>query len=141
MCWQPRVGKNRFCGVVTAFNSGVVMYATGQFEMLAGDFSKGVVNFVGNEVRISAGLHGEMRMANEISSIAIATEETIKKTGGTIGWGLAGAAVLGPVGLLAGLVVGGKKTEVTFIMVFDDGKKLLGRCEKSTFNELMKLTF
>ena len=117
------------------------MLNEGKFEMLGGDFSKGMVSFGLGEIRIDRGGFGEMRVAKEVASLMVASEETFKKTGGTVGWGLAGAAIFGPLGLLAGLVLGGKKTEVVFIMVFDDGKKLLGKCDSKTYGKLQIMTF
>lgn len=102
--------------------------ANDTFGVLAGDFLTGTVSFSGGELRISTGSgFGEMLYAKEVACLEVASEESFKKTGGTIGWGLTSAAVFGPVGLLAGLVLGGKKKEVTFIMMFEDGRKLLGK--------------
>src|SRR3546814_10870207 len=50
-----------------------------------------------------------------IADLEPASEESVKRIGGTLGWGAAGALVLGPVGLLAGLLAGGRGTEVTFV--------------------------
>lgn len=112
------------------------------FDVLAGDFSTGTVSFSCGEIRINRGTgFGEMLYAKEITCLEIASEESFKKTGGTIGWGLAGAAVFGPLGLLAGLVLGGKKKEVTFIMMFEDGRKLLGKADEKTFSKLRVMTF
>jgi hypothetical protein len=72
----------------------------------------------------------------EIESIEITNEEDIKSLGGTIGWGAVGDVVLGPVGLLAGLLIGGKKKEVTFIAKFKDGRKLLGTTDNKTYVEI-----
>ena len=61
----------------------------------------------------------------------------IKKHAGKIGWGLAGAIALGPVGLLAGLLLGGKqKKEVTFVAIIKDARKLLATTDNKTFIKL-----
>ena len=60
----------------------------------------------------------------------IASEENVKKIAGTVGWGIAGGLVLGPVGLLAGLLMGGKKKEITFIAKFKDNRKMLATTER-----------
>jgi hypothetical protein len=41
-------------------------------------------------------------------------EENDKKLGGTVGWGLVSGALLGPVGLLAGLFMGGRAKNAVF---------------------------
>ncbi|HDZ10045.1 hypothetical protein [Pseudohongiella sp.] len=71
----------------------------------------------------------------------IATEETVKKAAGTVGWGAAGALALGPVGLLAGLLLGGRKKEVTFIGKIVDGRKFLASSDNKTYVKLRAGTF
>ena len=61
--------------------------------------------------------------------------------GGTVGWGVVGATLLGPVGLLAGLLLGGKGKDVTFIMKLKDGRKLLGTVDGKTYTKLNALIF
>jgi hypothetical protein len=69
----------------------------------------------------------------ELDLLSIADEENVKKLGGTIGWGAAGGLLLGPVGLLAGLLLGGKKKEVTFVAKFKDGRKLIATTDSKTW--------
>ncbi|MEM9965012.1 MAG: hypothetical protein AAGC58_06665 [Asticcacaulis sp.] len=79
--------------------------------------------------------------ASQIESVEVASEESVKKLGGTVGWGAAGAMIFGPVGLLAGLLLGGRKNEVTFIAVFKDGKKILATTDAKTFTQIRAATF
>lgn len=78
---------------------------------------------------------------SELSGIEAATEESVKRIGGTIGWGAAGAILLGPVGLLAGLLGGGRGKDVTFVATFKDGRKLMGTTDSKTFVKLKALVF
>lgn len=78
----------------------------------------------------------ETILASELEYLALASEENVKKLGGTIGWGAAGAAVLGPMGLLAGLLLGGKMKEVTFVAKFKDGRKLVGTTDPKTWVDI-----
>jgi len=78
---------------------------------------------------------------SELTDVEIATEETVKKIGGTVGWGAAGAVILGPVGLLAGLLLGGKKKKVTFVAKFKDGRKFLGTTDAKTYTQLSAAAF
>lgn len=78
---------------------------------------------------------------SDIDEVMPASEENVKKIGGTVGWGVAGAALLGPVGLLAGLLLGGKGKEVTFIMKLKDGRKILATTDSKTYTKLTALTF
>ncbi len=84
---------------------------------------------------------GETIPLTQLETVEIATEESVKKIGGTVGWGAAGAVILGPVGLLAGLLLGGKKKEITFVAKFKDGRKLLAQTDSKTFTKLQAAVF
>lgn|SRR5690625_3429556 len=84
---------------------------------------------------------GEGIKLSELEEVEVASEESVKRLGGTIGWGVAGAVILGPVGLLAGLLAGGRKKEVTFVAKFKDGRKLLATTDSKTFTAMKAATF
>lgn len=113
----------------------------------AGDFNKGKakLNFTPNSFTFipEDGYNPAVYtyFPNEIQSLMIATEENVKKIGGTIGWGVAGAVLLGPVGLLAGLLMGGKGKDITFVLVLSDGKKMLATTDSKTYTQLTALSF
>lgn len=110
----------------------------------AGDFLKGNGQYsFGSLVLRTQGQKfiGESIPISELAEVDVATEDTVKKLGGTVGWGLAGAVALGPVGLLAGLLLGGKKKEITFVARFKDGRKLLATTDNKTFTKLKAATF
>ena len=116
-----------------------------KIKVLAGDFLEGDGMFSSNifllktEKKKSWG--GEAIPLDQLETIEIATEENVKKIGGTVGWGVAGAALLGPVGLLAGVLLGGKKKEVTFVAKFKDGRKLFASTDSKTFTKLQAAVF
>jgi len=110
----------------------------------AGDFLKGDSSFYFGSFCLRTTEHPWLRETIPISNletVEIASEESVKKIGGAIGWGAAGALVLGPVGLLAGLLFGGKKKEVTFVAKFKDGRKLLATTDNGTFVKLQAQVF
>lgn len=110
----------------------------------AGDFLKGDSQFSFGSLVLRTEAHsfvGEAIPVTQLESVEVASEESVKKIGGTIGWGAAGALVLGPVGLLAGLLLGGKKKEVTFVAKFKDGRKLLATTDSGTFTKLQAAVF
>src|SRR5438067_365502 len=45
----------------------------------------------------------------DLAELEVASEESTKKMMGAIGWGLVGDLALGPLGLLAGVLSGGKQ--------------------------------
>lgn len=79
--------------------------------------------------------------AEDIETLEQASEENVKRVAGTAGWGIAGGALLGSVGLLAGLVAGGRGKDVTFVVKFKDGKKLLGTTDSKTFTKMQAALF
>lgn len=110
----------------------------------AGDFLEGDGQFTLGSLVLKTKKHsfvGEAIPLTKLKMIEIATEDSVKKLGGTVGWGAAGALLLGPVGLLAGLLLGGKKKEVTFIAKFKDGRKLLATTDSKTFTKLQAAVF
>jgi len=110
----------------------------------AGDFLEGDGEYNFGSLTLKTKEHnflGETIPITELETVEIATEESVKKLGGTIGWGAAGAVILGPVGLLAGLLLGGKKKQVTFTVKFKDGRKLLASTDSKTFTKLQAAVF
>lgn len=79
--------------------------------------------------------------SDDIDVLEQASEESVKRLAGTAGWGVTGAVLLGPVGLLAGLLVGGRGKDVTFVVKFKDGKKLLGTTDSKTFTKIQASQF
>lgn len=84
---------------------------------------------------------GEKIPLGELETVEVASEENVKKIAGTVGWGAAGALLLGPVGLLAGALLGGKRKEVTFVAKFKDGRKLLATTDSKAFIQLQAAVF
>ena len=122
--------------------------ATRMFEIHAGDF-KACCNQIYRK-RWKIGLFllkkrgkfsREKIGVDQIDSLEIASEENVKRLEGTIGWGVAGGLLLGPVGLLAGLLAGGKSKDVTFICKFKDGRKFLATAPAKVYTEIMAARF
>jgi hypothetical protein len=106
-------------------------------KFLAGDFGK----TTGEVGRGKLAIGGRVMPLTSLGTVEIATEESVKRAGGTIGWGAAGAVLLGPVGLLAGLLLGGRGKEITFVAVLRDGRKILGTTTSKGYQEMLAATF
>lgn len=112
-------------------------------KILAGDFTKA------RSARFGAGcflftyglFKSETIKATDLEELEVASEENLKRLGGTLGWGIVGGLALGGVGALAGLLVGGRSKEVTFVAKFKDGRKLLATTEASTFKAIQAAIF
>ncbi|MBB3142834.1 hypothetical protein [Halomonas organivorans] len=117
----------------------------GEFKVHAGDFATNrKAQFLPNTFfmpKADAIWGNEKYQSTDVEELAPASEENVKRIGGTVGWGAAGAVILGPVGLLAGLLAGGRKKEVTFIVKFTDGKKALCTADNKTFTKMQASQF
>ena len=115
-----------------------------KIQVHAGDFLKVDGQFSLGSLTLRTAKHswvGETIKSSEIEEIALASEENLKKITGTVGWGLTGGVLLGPAGLLAGLLLGGRKKEVTFVAKFKDGRKLLATTDPKTYKKLLAAAF
>lgn len=111
----------------------------GRIDIVAGDFKYG---------KESQYLRGQLLMKNvdsylrekisigEIADLEQITEENVTSFTGAAGGGIVGGVLLGPVGLLAGLVLGGKRDNKTFRCTFKDGRAFIGTSSAKTFNQL-----
>lgn|GEM_PF-2201706 len=120
------------------------------FKVIAGDFGQDRVGqlFWGPLYGKNQGLQMPINGASfrtehvgggEIASLEIATEQNLKKMSGSIGWGLVGGVAFGVVGAAAGVLSGGRKTEIVFTCLLSDGRRFLGKCDAKTFTNLQAL--
>lgn len=118
-----------------------------KFKIHAGDFetSKGKGRISKENMlmppQFNTWTPGETIPLSELETVEEASEESVKRIAGTVGWSIAGAVVLGPVGLLAGLLLGGKGKDVTFVARFKDGRKLLATTDSKTFTRMKAVVF
>lgn len=121
--------------------------ATSKLEVHAGDFKVGkhhrfIDNGVfGKKLVMRKKFFADKIKMDQIESVEIASEESVKRLGGAAGWGLAGAALLGPVGLLAGLIGGGRGTDVTFVCHLVDGRKFMATAKSEVYKGLCAAVF
>jgi hypothetical protein len=105
-----------------------------KMKIQAGDFGEVSGSIYANGLSISTGLFSSETIAiGNLEIVEEASEETIRKVWGMAGWGAAGLIALGPVGLLAGLLLGGRKKEITFVAKFRDGRKFMATTDGKGF--------
>lgn len=118
---------------------------TGLIDVIAGDFKKGLkheyvyprkVIYMKTKNRFFK----EKILISDIQKLEVCSDENAINFGRSLGSGLAGGILLGPAGLIVGALLGGKSRNVTFSCVFNDGRKFLGMCSETTFNNI-KRTF
>lgn len=118
--------------------------AMAKIKVHAGDFpeQKAQVSFGSmNLISKNAKWLGENIPFTEIKEVDEASDENVKRIGGTVGWGAAGGVLLGPVGLLAGLLAGGRGKDVTFVCRLKNGRRLLGTTDNKTFTKMRAAIF
>lgn len=117
------------------------------FKVLAGDFiaeSKGSflkhneTLFLSSEAQPE---RGEIIPIEQVELLDVATEDSVRRVGGTVGWGAVGGLALGPLGLLAGAALGGKGKDVTFVATISDGRRLLAKTDHKTFEAIRAAHF
>lgn len=78
---------------------------------------------------------------DKIKSIDHVTDENKTSVMGKAAWGAAGAVLLGPVGLLAGVLGGGNVQKRVVSMEFTDGRKVLLECTPDDFKALLSVQY
>jgi hypothetical protein len=73
---------------------------------------------------------------SNLQSVELITEENKKKFIGAAGWALVGSVLLGPLGLIAGALVGGNKKEVTFACYLKDGTKFMVVADSKIYQKI-----
>ena len=97
----------------------------------------GMFNFPdpGNEGFLSYGRI--MYRMTAVSEMQELTEENKVKVLGAAGWGAVGALVAGPMGLLAGMVLGGRGSNMVISVTFKDGRKALLQVDATTWTNML----
>ncbi|MBZ0189687.1 MAG: hypothetical protein K8F91_25805 [Candidatus Obscuribacterales bacterium] len=106
-------------------------------KVLGGDLTEGEWEF-SRGVLWGAFEHIELQGA--IKKVQPQTEESVKKVSETLGWGLAGLVALGPVGALAGAVMGGNRKSVCALIELNDDRKFLAVMDSKIYQEILALS-
>jgi len=104
----------------------------------AGDFGAGNASLLLGSLSLP---NGAKRSISSLASVDMANQQTVKKLFPTLGWGAAGTLLLGPLGLLTGVLVGGRRNEVSFVAAFGDGKRFFATTDGKTFIQLQSQVF
>lgn len=112
-------------------------------KIVAGDYEGGqILLSLGTLTLIHKNVKGSIFLdKNYLKSVEIVTEENKKKFIGTAGWAIAGTALLGPIGLIAGALAGGRKKEILVACQLKDGKKFLAVVNSKVYQKMMQIVF
>jgi hypothetical protein len=119
---------------MTAMQQLQKLFDNSKVKVMAGDFTPGDWEFKGG---ILWGAFDQINLVGDVKSSTLQTEESVKKLSETLGWGLAGAVIFGPMGLLAGLVMGGNKKEVCALTELKDGRKFLAVMDAKIYQQIL----
>jgi len=111
----------------------------GSIKVLGGDFKESESDFDHPDFWLKTKKHpflGERIHVSNLKTCEVASEEKVRHLSSMAGWSFLGTVAFGPVGLLAGLLAGGKKEETTFIAEFEDGRKMLATTKSKTYNKI-----
>lgn len=108
--------------------------------VLAGDFAQGDGEYQQGIFHLKTLANtstGSEFKASAFKTLEIATQDSIANKD-AIGFGIAGAMLLGPVGAIAGYLIAGTETEITFIATLKDGRKLLAATDSDTYQDISR---
>lgn len=109
-------------------------------EVLGGDYPKGyIIRDDWGTLKVGFTTIGGDTL--DIESVELVTEENKKKFMGSAGWGVIGGLALGPVGALAGILVGGNKKEVCFAVTCKNGNKFLAKADPKLYQQFVAASF
>jgi len=109
-----------------------------KITVISGDFLAGDAEFQSGLFILKSAVKPSLEIKIPISkleTLETATEEIVNKKGSVIRWSLAGALLLGPVGLVAGWWLCDKEKEITFYAKFKDGRSLLATTDINTYSK------
>lgn len=113
-------------------------------SVIAGDYAKYTVICHGGKVRISELNSWDPKTVElnkrTVREYSVVNEKQNKSVAGVVGRAAVGAAVLGPVGLLAGATAKNKGT-YTVAVTFKDGKKSLLEIDEKRYQALVASCF
>lgn len=83
---------------------------------------------------------GKSFPVSEFKELSVQNTDSNKNIKSAIGLGIAGAMLLGPVGAIAGYLLAGNNTEVTFMATLKSGEKILVATDSETFQDISART-
>jgi len=118
-------------------------------KILAGDWNEGgtarLKKTLGGRVTglvLQSGMLAAETVARaQVASVEEINQENSASVLGKAAWGAAGAALLGPVGLLAGALAGGNRQLSVLAIEFKDERRVLVQAKQSEANQIRAMAF
>ena len=110
-----------------------------KMKILAGDFLQGNGEYHGAVLSIESVLYpwpGITINTSMIRSIEVVGKEENKDISSALLQGAAGSLVMGPLGAVAGFMLGNEYKDVTFLATLQDGRRFLATLDETAFTRL-----
>jgi hypothetical protein len=109
-----------------------IIVLAGEFPQCDGEYDRGTITLkTALDPRF-----GSSFLVSEFKDLKVENVDSNKNIKGAIGFGIAGAMLLGPVGAVAGYLIAGKETEVTLMPTLKGCKKLLAATDSDTDRDI-----
>ncbi|MFJ2362427.1 hypothetical protein ACIPIN_01695 [Pseudomonas sp. NPDC087697] len=115
-----------------------------KITVISGDYLAGDAEFQSGLLILKSALNPSLELkmpVAKLETLETATEKVVNRKGSAIRWSLAGALLLGPVGLVAGWLLCDKEREITFYAKFKDGSCLLATTDSDTYSKISASPF
>jgi hypothetical protein len=138
------------CDIHTLWFSALILLGEVAMKILAGSWDAGRqfefrLNLARTKpthlVPIFLGANGAPIPVSEVASVTFVSAENRSSIAGKAIWGAAGAVVLGPLGLLAGVLGGGNVNRRVVEVVLKDGRAVLLDCKLADAKRFEALAF
>ncbi|MBP5076157.1 hypothetical protein PUP68_18685 [Pseudomonas chlororaphis] len=107
--------------------------------VLAGDFPQGDAEYLRGTITLKTPHKprtGKSFFVSEFKDLTVENTDSNKNMKSAIGLGVVGAMFLGPVGAVAGYLLAGHNTEVTFLATLKNGQTLLAATDNETYQDI-----
>ncbi len=112
------------------------MFANNKVKVIGGDVAQGEWEY---SMGTLWGAFEQIDLRHEVKKIEMQTEESVKKLPEAVAWGLAGS-IFGPLGLLAGVVYGGRRKAICALIHLKDDRKFLALMDSKIYQELLAMS-
>jgi hypothetical protein len=112
-----------------------------KIKVIGGDLQAGEWDFNGGMLTAdpATGVVDVISLMGEIKKLTVQTQESVKDLAKTIGFTVAGAALLGPIGAVAGYFAGGNRKEVCILCELKDGRKFVAIMDQRIYQQMLGL--
>ena len=109
-----------------------IIVLAGDFPQCDGEYNLGTLTL---KTTLKPRL-GKSFLVSEFKDLTVENTDSNKNIKSAIGFGIAGAMLLGPVGAILGYLLAGQNTEVTFLATLKGGQTLLAATDSDTYQDI-----